>query len=658
MTARVMSGMRMSTRTTSEGAEVVQGALSGKIAAPAKLMAELAVLSLAEHDWQRGTYNLSDEIVTTKKVSERASGIGYDVQYKVRVRWEPVAAEAAKVTVEVSEERGYVRQKECQQECYKIIEGINRRAPGLARSMKEMPQRTKHGDARWATDDDLEQQEYLSDELDDGQLLLGPHTRKKYIALSAKETLRHAIVCGPTGSKKTSTVFAPNIVKRSGWSAIVTEAVAINENPHLLERTSGYRQKAGHKIYYFNPNDLRSDRINPIDSVKEISDASRLANLLVSNTRLSVDTTSDPFWERNETALLTSLIMHAAMAGGHLGTIRQLIRNGPEALHAVLLKSPSEEARARFNEFMLWTAKTETTRNSIVMGLIQRLEIWTQPKVVALTETTDIDFEALKDELFTFYLAAPGDIEELKPCAALMFSFVLQFVIENKFKHRVALFLDEFANFGLLPDFPSKLSLSLRHTNLPAVLGLQDYVQAERLYKESASLLFSQPATRLYFKPQQLPQAQIISETLGKETYYERRVDSECKIVEDEIGRDLMTPGAVQALDEHYAIVFTPKAPPLRMRLFEVYDHDWATTMPMAERRQLEVDERLVRVCEEAAAETQFQKECQQQPAGPERERTERAAADEHDGEKAREQKKKKEKERTYNEYGDRMPRV
>ncbi|MGH9548830.1 MAG: type IV secretory system conjugative DNA transfer family protein, partial [Terriglobales bacterium] len=397
-----------------------RGELSGTIAAPAKLMAELTVLSLAHNHWERGTYNLHNEIVSHKKITTKASGIGYETDYSLRVSWSVVSANNSKVIVQVSEAHGNATKKECQQQCYDVIKGINERAAGLIESIKSMPPRTKYGDARWATPGDLGQNGYVCSNYDGSNFVLGPYEEDSYLALSAKDAMRHVYVCGPTGTGKSSTIFAPNIVRRSDWSALITEAVAMDEDPHLFMKTAGHREKAGHKIYYFNPNDLRSDRINLLDSVKTISDATRLANLIMTNTRMSVDTKSDPFWERNETALLTSLIMHAALSKGHLGSIRQLIRYGPAELHEVMLASPSQEARERFHEFMLWTQKTEQTRNSIVMGLIQRLELWTQPKVVALTETTDIDFEVLKDELFTFYMAVPGDIDELKPCAALI----------------------------------------------------------------------------------------------------------------------------------------------------------------------------------------------------------------------------------------------
>ena len=105
------------------------------------------------------------------------------------------------------------------------------------------------------------------------------------------------------------------------------------------------------------------------------------------------------------------------------------------------------EAQARYREFMSWG--TENTRNSVVIGLIQRLELWTQPRIVALTEKNDIDFDKLKDELFTFYLAVPADKPELKPCAAIILAYITNWALAKRgLKHRISLYLDEFTNFG------------------------------------------------------------------------------------------------------------------------------------------------------------------------------------------------------------------
>jgi hypothetical protein len=69
----------------------------------------------------------------------------------------------------------------------------------------------------------------------------------------------------------------------------------------------------------------------------------------------------------------------AAGCAGSMHGVRMMLRAGPEQLTRTLAASPVPEAHGRFQEFMQWG--TDNTRTSIVVGLIQRLELWTQPRI-------------------------------------------------------------------------------------------------------------------------------------------------------------------------------------------------------------------------------------------------------------------------------------
>jgi type IV secretory pathway TraG/TraD family ATPase VirD4 len=650
-----------------------EGKLTAKIPAPVKLIPQLAIMSLADNGWPPGLFNLIDEISVAKRKSQKAAGIGFELDFSGSIRWDAIGENQSGLTVAVKERTGNASADDCRQECFDIIKGIHERAATFVAALTAQSNRTTYGDARWALDQDLEAAGYLTDAFEANQLLVGPHTKRKYIAMPAQDTERHCLVCGPTGCGKTSTVFIPNLIHRTTSSAIVTEATAgsvqsdnpeevPSEGPDLMMKTAGYRQLQGQKIYYFNPDDMTSHRINPLEGITTIRQAIRLANLLIRNTNIRENTSGDPFWETAETALLSSLIMHAAGEKGDLGKVRQYLRNGPEGLAQILAESLVVEARSRYVEFLRWS--TENTRNSIVIGLMQRLELWTQPRIVALTQANDIDFDALKDELFTFYLAVPADKAELKPLAAIVFSYLLDYISAKKLKHDIALFLDEFTNFGFIPDFPKKMSI-IRHRHIPAMLGIQDYAQAEDVYKQTAVLLFSQPATRIYFKPQTLAQAKIISESLGTETVYERSVSSSCQIQEKEFGRELMTSGAVQMLSKGSAIVFTADTPPLKLKRFAPGDHNYATQTPPPVRPVLKVDDSLVQACLSALEKEKWQEvfeaskvtkpSSESERITPAEEAT-RTSVPPNSSEVS--SKEGKPKEKAYNEYGDRMPLI
>ncbi|WP_436440815.1 type IV secretory system conjugative DNA transfer family protein, partial [Enterococcus faecium] len=53
--------------------------------------------------------------------------------------------------------------------------------------------------------------------------------------------------------------------------------------PDLFSKTAGFRKMAGHEIYYFNPDDMRSVRINPISHIRTYSQAADVASLIIKN---------------------------------------------------------------------------------------------------------------------------------------------------------------------------------------------------------------------------------------------------------------------------------------------------------------------------------------------------------------------------------------
>ena len=487
---------------------------------PPQKLARILMTTLRRHNWHVTFVDEETGIITAeRKYVDNVMGKNWNYQYSVVLRWKGEGGFAG-VLIEVNELTYGWTTRDCKERFLELGRGLYEDS----RMVLDAEEKPKKG-ARWATPSELAKAGYIVKTKRPGRLLV-TGDGQNYLSLPEGETNRHALVCGPTGTGKTTGIFIPNLIERVTCSALVTEATGGKGIADLFTKTVGYRAANGHKIIYFNPDDLHSDQINPLDLVKTYMNARRIAEIIMQSTTLETHK-GDQSWENSERALLTGLILHAVSmreeGKGNLAYIVDLFDDGPEGIQKIVEESPIEAARKAFKRFMATT--TPPYRNLVANGLITRLDIWNQPRIRALTEKTTIDFEALKGQLFTWYLATPADKPELKPLSALMFNLALSMVTTETFEHPVGLFLDEFTNFGYVRGMPGKLTI-IRHDKIPAILGIQDFVQLENLYKNEAKLLISQPALKAFFKPNDFETAKKISDMLGNTIVSDGKVTS------------------------------------------------------------------------------------------------------------------------------------
>lgn len=572
---------------------------------PPERIAELLRTCLAAGGWRIELINEDlCELTAQLNKSERIKGVQWQYEYRCIASWEPHQTSAT-VIIEVTEERNAWTLEYCKNKCIELMRGMIERAAKLEAAEKRKPKPNRYGSARWGTQEDLEQAGYWGGYEDHRRLLLSPGFDDNFATLTPEDTHKHAIVCGPTGSGKTTAVFIPNLIERLQSSAIVTEATAGSEPPDLYSKTAGYRWLAGkQRIYYFNPDDLRSDRINPIDAVHSYAKAQELAQLVIENTT-SKNNYGDDVWPKSEANLLAILIAHAASERKHLGYIRALLREGPDQLLPILSQSNVEEVRHEYRGFC--NNSREGFKYGVFAGLMQRLGLWVNPRIVALTETTDFDLSDLQHQLFTFYLATPAQKTHLKPVAALIFNFILEQALERQFDHPLFLSLDEFTNFGMIPGIADKLSI-IRHKKIGVMLGFQDYSQLLKVYgKDDAAQMFSQPGTKFFFRPRTLEVAEKISKMAGQTTVFERKMTSSGQIQERESGRALIDPGEVLAMDDNAMLLFTPRCPPMYIPRFTWEDFATAAEIQPLPKLEIQIDERLVKECETMKKQQEWQ---------------------------------------------------
>jgi type IV secretion system protein VirD4 len=564
---------------------------SGNVETTTKELPILAVnvLDRLGYSVSRASKQLN-QILAIERLDEQVGRDWWHHEYRVVLRWSEQPP-GVLVELEITERKGGGTTNDCKRRCAQIILKLQEDAERAKKVETGKVQSTLHGAARWGDEESLRSAGYIQEKAEPSRLIIGKTQNNEYISVPELVTNAHAIVCGRTGVGKSRSFFVPNLIERIATNMVVTEATPGYEAGELYTLTSGWRKKAGHRICSFNPADMSSTRINPIDRVRMAEDdqkakeAEKLADLVIINGG-SEETRIDPTWDRSEKQLLISLILHAAAGEpqfGHMGAIRWLLLSGIDKVKKALGRSPSELAQMEFHGWL--SATSENFRFGVLSGLMTKLHPWITDQLVALTETTDIDFNELKNQLFTFYIAVPSRSRDSKLIGSLIVNYLIDFLLDSKAEmaNPTSLLLDEFTNFGRIANIADVLSI-IRKAKISLVLGFQNYFQLERVYShKEAQIIFDQPATQIYFRQKNLKEARAISEALGRATIEEVSVSDNGRVQEYSQGRALASPEELINL-KNEVIVFTNDTWPLKLSLASPVAYEHATKQPPPER--------------------------------------------------------------------------
>ena len=576
---------------------------SGIVKATAKEFPVIAVnvLDRLGYKVSRSSQQLN-QILAAEQVDEQIGRDWWRHDYRVVVRWSTASSGGVVVEIDLEERKESATEDDCQRRCDKLITELQKDAERAAKMQATREKSTVHGAARWGTEQELKQQDYFQAKADPKRLIIGRTEDNKYIQVPEFSTHAHAIICGRTGVGKSRAFFIPNLIERLGTNMIVTEATPGYEDGELYKLTSGWRKLAGHTIYCFNPADMSSVRINPIDRVRlapahlKTARAEQLAELVIMNGE-STEGRGEQTWNRSEKLLLIPLILHAAAGEpeqGHFGALRWLLLKGPDRLAKVLEQSPSRVAQMEFEGWMRLSGETNF-KYGVFSGLITKLNPWMTDQIVALTETTDIDLEALKNQLFTFYLAVPSRSKDSKLIGSLMVNFLLDHILEirESMKHPITMLLDEFTNFGKISGIQDALSI-IRKNKIGMVLAFQNYNQLELVYsRREAQIIIDMPATQVYFKQKNFKEAKELSEAIGRTTMEEATVTDTGRVQEIVSARHLITADELISLHNE-VIVFTAETKPLRLAKTSNTAYEQALSYEPPERKKHEVSEFII----------------------------------------------------------------
>lgn len=422
-----------------------------------------------------------------------------------------------------------------------------------------------HGSARAATDDELINEGFLRSQdnfqpLKEGEFYLGirhiPHAPRTgdgvVTVVPTHRAARHGMNVGTTGAGKTVNLVMPNIV----FANEQTESLFITDvKGELWERTSGLRKLP----IYISPlePDKNMVRFNWIPAMRENPVlAEKFAQAVVFNRSEN----KDSHWTQSAIELLQAVWLHTAVTDTPSPLLAYEILFSPvKQLRQILENSPSSFAREAARQYLDAPEKEAGSILSTTRAAYKWLRI---PQLKEFCNSDKgTNFSQLRTGLngiapSIYYQAREDEVELLKPLNALFFTYLL-WQLKNTPGNTIKFLMDEFANFGRIPNFENEITL-LRSRKMPVFIFLQSLrSQLESIYgKIATDTILANLHIKCAFNGLEYGDAEAISKALGDFTNISEVPTHDGKTNLQLNARRLMTADEVSRMSKDFIIVF------------------------------------------------------------------------------------------------------
>ena len=458
-------------------------------------------------------------------------------------------------------------------------------------SQKNYRRGEEHGSARWG---DARQicKKYSQKPYSQNILL----TQNFRISLDTHKHRRclNILVVGGSGAGKSRGFALPNIMQCC-CSMVITDPKA-----ELLRKTGGLLEKKGYEVRVFdliNPD--TSFCYNPFEYVHDDKDVLRLISNLIQNTTPKGSQSSDPFWEKSETALLQALMLYLlheappeeqnfAMIMEMLGSAQ--VKEEDEDYESPLdilfdrleMRDPESIAVKQYHIYKQAAGKTA---KSILISVGVRLAAFNLPQIAKLTNTDELDLSSMGEKKVAIFCCIPDADTSLNYLVGMIYSQLFQTLYYMADRvHGGALpvpvncIMDEFPNVSLPNEF-EKILATCRSRSIYCSIIIQNMSQLKALFKDSWESLVGNCDEFLYLGGNEKETHKYVSELLGKETidtntYGQTKGKSGSYSTNfQQSGRELLQPDEVRMLDNQNALLFIRGERPILDAKYDLMKH-------------------------------------------------------------------------------------
>ncbi len=464
----------------------------------------------------------------------------------------------------------------------------------VASSRKNRRRGVEHGSAKWG---DVFQivKKYRDKKNPRQNLILTQHFQMGLDGHKHKRNL-NVLVIGGSGAGKSRSYAIPNALNCGNCSLVICDPK--NE---ILRKTGAALKAGGYEVRVFdllNPD--ASFCYNPLAYVRDDKDVLCLIETLIQSTTPPGAQSTDPFWQKSETALLQALVlylMHEApkeeqnfamvmemLAAAEVREEDEEYESPLDILFARLeMRDPESIAVKQYHVFKMGAGKT---LKSILISVGVRLSAFNLPQIARLTYTDDLHLEELGEKKVALFCCIPDSDKSLNYLVGMIYGQLIQtlyFVADRKYKGRlpmpVHLLIDEAPNIALPTDAFLPWLATMRSRNIFCSYIAQNMAQIKVLFKEQWESLVGLCDEFLYLGGNEKETHKYVSELMGKETldtntYGRSRGRSGSFSVNDQqTGRELLTPDEVRMLDNRKAILFVRGERPMLDDKYDLLRH-------------------------------------------------------------------------------------
>lgn len=429
-----------------------------------------------------------------------------------------------------------------------------------------------------------------------------------YMSLNTRKTdlNNNILVIGGSGAGKTFKFVKPMILSNSS-SFIITDPKG-----EILRDTGQYLKDMGYRVIVLNllnEKGMRtSNKYNPFRYIRNDTDVLKLVTNIISNTTPKNSTSSDPFWEKSESMLISSLIFY----------IRDVYKNNPEKQNFKTFMELLSKAKCETDEYgqridseldELFTKLEEKenrrirreekegkipksmsmavlnynsvmrgaadTVRSIIIAVNSRLQCLKTDEILNLLSDDEIDIPELgagvdydEKTKTALFCVIPDNDKTYNFLIGVLYSQIFvelyhqaDFVYNGRLPINVTFLLDEFANVALPDDYCSLIS-TMRSREISSVIIIQNLAQIKALFKDTWESITGNCDTTVYLGGNEQSTHEYISKLLGKATF-DKRTSGETKGKQgsssrnyDVLGRELLLPEEVRKVDGKKCLVF------------------------------------------------------------------------------------------------------